>query len=440
MVAMGTVLLLWPAIWNGFPLMYSDTGAYLATAFEGKVPLGRPTGYGLFIRYTSLGGNVWLPLVAQSLLFAGLLWRLIRVLAPLGYRWGYLLALAVVMGFMGMPWYSSQLMPDAFTGLVVLGFFLLLWDGELGWVGRLMTGFLLYWFCFSHYSHAALLMGLVGLMGAVLAVQRLRKRRLPFGWGRLVGALLPALLAVLTFYWVNYSSGFGWRMTRSSHVFTMARLSETGLLRAYLHETCAEKHWVLCPYVDSLPVTAADFIWSDASPFKKTGYWEASRPGYDSLLADFFSRPSYVKGYAKEALKAWLLQMKAWSVGEGITPYNESSSPYKFFERAMPDYVPAYLASRQFDHAFSFDTETWLLKCTIMVAAVVALVLGLWKRNRLSSSLGWFAMISLAGYMWNAFLTGALANVYARLQTRIAWLIPLAACLMIAAFIRKRQK
>ncbi len=132
LVVAGTVLLCLVAFWNGFPLVYSDTGAYLASAFEGKVPLARPIGYGLFIRYTALGGNIWLPLIAQSLLFSWLLLRTVRVLLPSNARLGYAVAMAVTVGLTGMGWYASQLMPDVFVGLVVLGFFLLLFDRRIG--------------------------------------------------------------------------------------------------------------------------------------------------------------------------------------------------------------------------------------------------------------------------------------------------------------------
>ncbi|HEX2901025.1 MAG TPA: hypothetical protein VHS96_15005, partial [Bacteroidia bacterium] len=428
-----------PAIWNGFPLVYSDTGAYLATAFEGQVPLARPTGYGLFIRWTSLGGNVWLPLVAQSLLFSWLLLRTVRVVLPENARLGHAVAMAVTVGLTGMGWYASQLMPDIFAGLVVLGFFVLLFDADLGWLGKGAVAIAMYIFCFSHYSHAALLLGLAGAMAAFALLQRLRRRKLSFGIDRIAWALVPALLAVLTFFSVNHVNGFGWRMTRSSHVFTMARLSETGLLRDYLHETCPEKQWPLCPYADSLPGTAAEFIWNDDSPFKRTGYWENSREGYDSLLTDFFRRGNFVKGYLKEACKAGYAQLFALSVGEGVTPYNESSSPYKFFERAMPDQIGPYLASEQFEREFSFEWEKKILWVTMAVS--VLLILGIWilGGRGLPSKWVWLSVIACAGYVMNAILTGALANVYSRLQSRVAWLIPLAVCLYVVSFLRKRQ-
>jgi hypothetical protein len=436
----GVLLLCLPAIYNGFPLVYSDTGAYLATAFEGKVPMARPSGYGMFIRFTAIGGNLWLPLVAQALLFAGLMFRTVAVVLPGTNRHlAYAISLAVVTGLTGTGWYASQLMPDVFTGLVVLGFYLLLFDREMNWLGRWMVAIALYGFCFSHYSHVALLGGLVGGMGAIVLVQRLRRRAAPFPPGRLVWAAVPVVMAVLNFYWVNYSHGFGVRMTRSAHVFTMARLSETGLLADYLHETCAEQHWSLCPYMDALPSSAADFIWSDASPFKKTGYWEGARPGYDSLLADFFGRRAYLLRYLGVSAEAGLAQLLALSVGEGITPYNESSAPYQFLERRMLGKLPSYTSAIQFNRTFDFRIDKGILQVTMALSFIGLLGIGFVHRKTLAPEPMWFTVLAVSGYVANAFVTGAFANVYSRLQARIAWLIPLAFLVLLLRFLGQRR-
>src|SRR3981081_1290669 len=44
-----TLMLLTPALWNGFPLVEHDTGGYLARWFEGTLEVSRSTVYGLFL-------------------------------------------------------------------------------------------------------------------------------------------------------------------------------------------------------------------------------------------------------------------------------------------------------------------------------------------------------------------------------------------------------
>lgn len=440
-VAMGAILLLLPAIWNGFPLMYSDTGAYLATAFEGKVPMARPTGYGLFIRYTALGEQLWLTLAVQAIMFSWLVFRVVQVLLPEGRRHlGFIAAMVGVVGLTGIGWYAGQIMPDIFTGLVGLGFFLVVFDDGLRWWGRLGLAGLLFVMGISHYSHPALLLGLIGALGLFGIVQWIRRRGFPNRFRRMGWVMLAAVGSVLFFYASNAANGFGWRMTRSAHVFTMARLSETGLLADYLHETCPEHHWSLCPYADSLPNSTAGFIWHDDSPFKKTGYWEASQPGYDSLLTDFFGRRKYLVGYLGECIKAGWWQLSALSVGEGLAPNDEHSSPYKFFERRMPDKLTAYRGSVQFNREISFRVDTWILWVTMALSGLGLIGLMVAFRRKISWNVMGFVIVCVLTYLINAVLTGALANVYARLQSRIAWLIVFALVLIFETIVGKKKK
>jgi hypothetical protein len=66
-----TNLLLVPALVNGFPFVYSDTGTYLRSVFAGFVPPDRPYWYGPFLRLSSFNGwSLRCTAAAQSLLSA----------------------------------------------------------------------------------------------------------------------------------------------------------------------------------------------------------------------------------------------------------------------------------------------------------------------------------------------------------------------------------
>ena len=43
------VILMAPALWNGFPLLQYDTGGYLAPWFEGTLEINRSVPYGLLL-------------------------------------------------------------------------------------------------------------------------------------------------------------------------------------------------------------------------------------------------------------------------------------------------------------------------------------------------------------------------------------------------------
>ena len=63
--AVATLLLLAPAIWNGFPFLEYDSGGYLARWFEGYLVPSRSTVYGLF----AVGGwplHFWPEMLLQA--------------------------------------------------------------------------------------------------------------------------------------------------------------------------------------------------------------------------------------------------------------------------------------------------------------------------------------------------------------------------------------
>ncbi|HRH39293.1 MAG TPA: hypothetical protein PK760_13165, partial [Flavobacteriales bacterium] len=86
-------LLIWPAIYNGYPILYSDTATYVASGMKLDAPMDRPITYGLFIRITSIGGfTLWTTIVAQAAILTALLHGLIDPLIPPGAfrRWALL--------------------------------------------------------------------------------------------------------------------------------------------------------------------------------------------------------------------------------------------------------------------------------------------------------------------------------------------------------------
>ncbi len=59
------IALLWPALWNGFPVVFYDTGGYLDPAMSGILANGRSTVYGLFLRL-GIPTGFWLNVVVQA--------------------------------------------------------------------------------------------------------------------------------------------------------------------------------------------------------------------------------------------------------------------------------------------------------------------------------------------------------------------------------------
>ena len=75
----GALVLVLPALRNGYPLLFSDTGPLLEMGLEPSIGWDKPWIYGPFLAF-SLGMTLWLPLAAQALLVSWSLWLTQKVL------------------------------------------------------------------------------------------------------------------------------------------------------------------------------------------------------------------------------------------------------------------------------------------------------------------------------------------------------------------------
>jgi hypothetical protein len=92
------ILLLWPAFWNGYPLIFADTGTYLSQAIEHYAGWDRPIFYSLFLFPLHMTVTTWPAIGGQALLVAYLLDLLRRTLLPGTSVW-WLLPFAGALAF-----------------------------------------------------------------------------------------------------------------------------------------------------------------------------------------------------------------------------------------------------------------------------------------------------------------------------------------------------
>src|SRR5579884_3032417 len=65
--AAATLMLMAPALWNGFPLLQYDTGGYLARWYEGTLEESRSTVFGLYLDGLARP-DFWPVVIAQAML------------------------------------------------------------------------------------------------------------------------------------------------------------------------------------------------------------------------------------------------------------------------------------------------------------------------------------------------------------------------------------
>jgi len=438
---LGSLLCLSAALYNGFPLVTSDSGSYLNVAVRPEVPADRPITYGLFMLVTSLRFSYWLIIWAQALLLAGLLLRCLQAFVPqLTSRVLRLALVGLVAWATGFSWYCSQLMPDIFTaigllalGLLVLGKFRSSWE-QIGLLGVLLLSTIMHNSNLLSFSLTALGFGVVAWQQRLFARQLLRRAH----WLAATATVLAGWVILPT---LHAAYGGGFTLSRAAPVFLMGRLVEAGIVDAYLEDHCGDEDatW-LCAYRDHLPSDAIGFLWGADSPYNKTGGLEANLVGYRRIVHAIFTSPRYYPQLATMAVQSTLRQLTHFAHGDGLWAYRENSSPYWRIPDLAPHEMKPYLSSLQNNNSLHFEdlnSRTYTAQVVALLAVAVAIAAR--PRYQQQSQRATPALLLLTiwglGLVANAFAVGALANVLDRLQGRVAWLLPLGALLLVAELL-----
>src|SRR5436190_23582161 len=110
------VMLLAPALWNGFPLLQYDTGGYLARWYEGTLEQSRSTVYGLFLN-ALMWPDFWPAVAVQAALTLWVLTLVLRVHRLGGRTTVLMVTVAMLCVATSLPWLAGMLLTDIFAGL-----------------------------------------------------------------------------------------------------------------------------------------------------------------------------------------------------------------------------------------------------------------------------------------------------------------------------------
>lgn len=421
-VAFGALILCFWGLYNGYPFVYPDTGAYIFSGFDGRVPPDRPLSYGLFLRHTSMMESAFWVMFAQGLLTSVFIFCLLRSFLT---RTSPALFIGVVIfltAVSDVSVYVSYLLPDLFTPLAYGSIGLLLFAR----MPRRRTVLVAVLAFISLMMHNSNLLGAALLCALVLAAGFLPGFREGLPWRRSLAAFGLVGLAVLGLHSLHYACGGGFSIANGRHMFTMARLNELGILKDHLDRACAEgADYRLCAYKDSLP---EDFLWSGLAqnPTMKLGGWAANRDEYNRIIGDIFSRPAYVKRYAIAAFNTTFSQFFRFEA-ERLSPMLENSPPYEAIRQKFPFELYTYRIAHQnhrpesLDFSRSAARQQFFLFASLLIGVLLA-VSEHWKNAvppRVRQAYGFV----VAALLLNAFVCSTFSTLVSRYQGRLVWLL-----------------
>lgn len=432
-----------PALYNRFPLIFSDSALYITNSFNLAPLVDRPIGYAYFIRLFSMKFSLWPVIFAQAAIVSILLYMVIQSwFTSFNSNKIKVIHFAVVVflsTFTGMSWATAQIMPDIFSALSILCFLLFMNHASIISIRSIFLLTLIFLFCISHFSNSAILLLLsIFYCFFILYHKKLFFLKLQFKkLGLIIGTIA---FAYLTIMFLNYRHYNEFTISRSSHVFLMARLIEMGIIDTYLKENCATNKFKICEYCNELPRTANDFIWSSNSPFNRMGGWEQTRNEYNVIIKDIMTSPRYLKTYFWESIKGTFNQLLNTRIGDGIVSYNEESGPYKLIKEYMQnnEIKREFISSEQYWERLDFDLINKIffillgLSATIIVFSIYLHKLDILKSTQI--------YIICTGILANAMISANLSNVVHRYQARISWMLVFISLVIVINYYIENRK
>jgi putative flippase GtrA len=438
------LLLLTPALYNGFPLVFSDSGTYLRIAIEMFGWWDRPFYYSFFLHALHLRLDLWPIVVAQATLTLAVVAVFLR--QCLGripaIHTTLLLSLFAVATSIGVV--ADQVMPDVFTPLMLLSICALVFFSNT--LSRIERGFLylvlLMTVCFHQANFLIALLTLAGAWLCESLAQRHLSSLKPFAAPTLLVLVGLALIVA-----PNYVFHHKLVVSRGSGVFLLAKLIDDGVALDYLETVCPERRYSIC---SQLPVIRAykEHLTPEQERFNSTAdfvLWKGpliAAGGYETVA-------TYAAGVSSAAVRRQPLQFLRASArgfwkqlltvrtGDGLFRYGDEWS----ITQAIASYFPArvkaaYDRSRQERGVLNF--AGWSSFHTVVAALSAMLLAALLFAPSTGATLAAVMATLLAGVAANALVTGVLSSLHDRYQSRVACLLMLAAMILSYRWCQSR--
>ena len=430
--------MVWPALYNRYPLLFPDSVTYL----DDGPPVARAIFLHQFSEYYGMRSFIyglgilplhwnitpWPVVVFQALLAAYVLWLVVRSLLPRRTVAWYLVLCALLSFLTSLSWFVSLVMPDVLGPLLYLCVFLLVFARKaLSWRERLAVALIAWWAITAHASHLLILVGLAVLL-VLLALLRRPFMHRPWRGLAEVGVILvlaAAAQVALHAYLFDEPSLNGERPP-----YLMARIIADGPGRWYLEQHCPQVNFALCAYVNHLSDDADEFLWGPGGVIQNADDDTQTRLRQEEMPFALATLRAYPRAMLfKTADNFWeqLTSFDLWYM-----------DPNEWMSDALVHSLKggraSFLRSRQARNDLPTELFAVVAHWTVIVSIVViaAFLPLLWRGRHLL--LTGLSVVTISTVIGNAFVTGTLSMVEDRYQCRVVWLLPLLALLLLLSW------
>ena len=429
--------LLWVALFNGYPIVFSDTASYLLTGltFIAFWPFRSP-GYSIFTKLASLGISAWLVIGVQAIIVVYVLDKTCEYLLGNARRYRdicLLVSVSILAALTSLPWLVSQLMPDVFAGIIFLSSFLLALNDQLPARSRLSLAAILMISTAVHTSLLPIAAFFVAWLIIIKLVARLRRAAALRG-AVLASLIVPLIAGGLSTATLNYRMHLGFKFSPSGQLFMLSRLFADGLAADFLRENCPKQPLIACSYLSQLPRTQTEFLF-DNHPL----LWEmiGQQGEMDKIVHGTLA--THKLRFLTSSIKETLLQFAAFRTGDEVRSYHAKEWNRAVVAQVFPRDFRAFLSSR--------ETRGHLLPLANAAAAIDTVAL--WLSVVICLPFGWikpmgrlnqFFYSAMAFLLINAAVCATFSGVFDRYQSRVAWLAALCATAYVCSWLRDRHR
>jgi len=444
LILVSILVLLLPALRNGYPLFYSDSATYIVSGFDNYVPISRPMLYCIIVRHISLSYSLWLVLIFQAGITVGLIWLTLNIFLKPRITSIFVLIISLLLSFFtGCSNYISQIMPDIFSGFMLWAFALmfLIRQKRTQWV--LIALILIS--TMVHFSNllTATVLSAMALFLTILFHKRIENFKIQVIQLSVIFAI-PWLLIPS----VNYIFDREFYLNKSSNIFFTARLLETGILKDYFESDSEAEKFSLYKAKDRLPEKAWQFLWNEDSPLydnncsQDGGWstcWKVNSAEYGEMNKKVLATPQILAKFIRISFSDWAKQLFDFDIGH-LTPQGKGTA----FDDLIPRYFDdstQYKNAKQYQETLFFDRESKIQRWTIALSLITILVfLFLLQRAKYENMHKiWLLLATIAvGLLVNALVCSVFSGVLNRYQGRVIWLIPMGMGMLALIFFQPK--
>jgi hypothetical protein len=421
------LMLLAPALLNGFPLIFPDTGGYLDRPILGTLEMGRSALYGAFL-YPGVAFSFWPNIILQAAMMVWLIALTLRTHGLGGRPWLALGIVTLLTLTTSLPWFAAQLMPDILFAAAALALHLLLFrDAALGRTERWSLVAVIVFALPSHMAAAGMSVAIIAAVAVLTRFPQfaLPKPRLSVAAGAVAAGLVLCPVS-------NYAITGNFALTPGGSSFVFGRLVEDGIVKRYLDEKCPDPALRLCGHLVNFPDDADWWLWDGNSPFRKLSGFSGSTEEKAIILE---TMKLYPVAHLTAAIGAALQQLVRFGT-EVSVDYNAPT--IAMFKEHTPGIYPQFMQARQQAAPFDIATPLNLVHIPVAALALAGLGLALLLRRRLNlpPQLAALAVTVLLALAANAVICGVFSHAVDRYQSRLVWLAVLVAAMMAAWLYR----